>query len=241
MRPTLITLRGRRVPSYPAMLYLGVLFGMVAQNAAANAAGLPTARVYAATLVLFPVALVGARLLYVAGHLREYQHDPWQILDRASGGMAMYGGLLVMLPASVAVLAAFDLPYWRFWDVTSFLILLAMVWTRIGCLLNGCCAGRITSGRLGLWLSDVRGQRARRRPTQLLEATVAAALFAGASTVSPRLHRPGELFLLVVAGYGACRMVLQPLRAERARVDGILLLSLCLVTLSLAGLVLMRT
>jgi phosphatidylglycerol:prolipoprotein diacylglycerol transferase len=241
MRPTLITLRGLRVPSYPAMFYLGVLLGVLAQNAAANAAGLSSARVYAATLVLLPVAIAGARLMYVAGHWRDYKDDPRQILNRASGGMALYGGLLVMLPASVAVLAALDLPYWRFWDVTSFLLLSAMISTRIGCLLNGCCAGRATSGHLGLSLRDVSGERVRRVPTQLLEAGVGVALFATALVVWPALHRPGVLFLLLVAGYGACRAVLQPLRAERGRVDAMLLLSLALVVLSLAVLVLMGT
>jgi prolipoprotein diacylglyceryltransferase len=241
MRPTLITVRGIRVPSYPAMLYLGVLFGMVAQNAAAHSTGLPTAQVYIATLLLLPVALVGARLLHVAGHWRDYRHDRQRIFDRSSGGMAMYGGLLVMLPASVVVLALLDVSYWRFWDVTIFLILLAMVCTRVGCLLNGCCAGRTTSGRLGVWLRDVTGERARRVPTQLLEAALAAALLAGAIALWPRLQQPGELFLLVAAAYGAGRVMLQPFRAERGRVDGLLLLSMALVVLALAGLVLIQT
>jgi phosphatidylglycerol---prolipoprotein diacylglyceryl transferase len=241
MRPTLMTVRGMRVPSYPAMFYLGVVLGMVAQNAAANAAGLSSAHVYAATLLLLPPALVGARLMYVAVHWRDYKDDPRQILNRASGGMALYGGLLVMLPASLPVLAALDLPFWRFWDVTIFLLLSAMVCTRIGCLLNGCCAGRASSGHLALSLRDGTGQRVRRVPTQLLEAAVGAALLATAAAASPALQRPGELFLLVVAGYGAGRAVLQPLRAERARVDAMLLISLALVVFSLAGLMLMGT
>ena len=45
MRRTLLTVRGVAIPSYPAMLYLGAVLGIVAQNAAANAAGLPPARV----------------------------------------------------------------------------------------------------------------------------------------------------------------------------------------------------
>ncbi len=241
MRPTLVAVRGMQVPSYQAMFYLGVVLGVVAQNAAAHAAGISPVRVYAATFVLLPAALAGARLMYVAGHWHAYKGDLRLIVNRSSGGMALYGGLLVMLPASVGVLAALDLPYWRYWDVTSFLLLSAMVCTRIGCLLNGCCAGRITDGRLALSLRDVTGQRARRVPTQLLEAGAAAMLLAAAPLVWPAVHRPGELFLLVVAGYGASRAVLQPLRAERARIDAMLLLSLVLVAFSLAGLMLIGT
>jgi phosphatidylglycerol:prolipoprotein diacylglycerol transferase len=241
MRPTLVTVHGVRIPSYPALFYLGVILGMVAQNAAANAAGLSSGRVYAATLLLLPPALAGARLLYVAAHWREYRGSPRQILNRAEGGMALYGGLLVMVPASVGLLAALDLPFWRFWDVTSFLLLSAMVFTRVGCLLNGCCTGRETTSRLALPWRDAGGDRVRRMPTQVLEAGVGAALLAAAFTLWPVLDRPGEIFLFVVAGYGSARIVLQPLRAERVRVDVMVLISLALVATGLAGLVLMWT
>lgn len=224
MRPTLLTVRGLRVPSYQAMFCLGVTLGVVAQNAAANAAGLSAVRVYAATFVLLPIGIAGTRLLYVLGHRHDFRRNPGQILDRASGGMALYGGLLAILPASIPLLAALDLPFWRFWDVTSFLLLVAMVCTRIGCLLNGCCAGRL-----------------RRVPTQLLEAVAGAALLVAALILWPVLDRPGELFLLIVAGYGAARTMLQPLRVEGARRDAMVLISLALVVCSLAALGLIGT
>ena len=194
-----------------------------------------------ATLVLLPVALIGSRLLHVASHWSEYRLEPGRIMDRTSGGMAMYGGLLLMLPASVPVLAAIGVPFWRFWDVSIFLILLAMVLTRVGCLLNGCCTGRITEGPFGLHLRDAAGEWACRVPTQLLEGLLAVVLLAAAVAVWRGLERPGELFLLVLAGYGAGRCALQPLRAERGRLDGMLLLSLALVVLAVAGLVILRT
>ena len=240
MRPTLLTVHGLRVPSYPAMLYLGVALGIVAQNFAAHAAGIPAGRVWIATLALLPLALVGARLLHVAGHWDDYRHDLPRIVDRATGGMAMYGGLIVMLPASLIVLALLDVPYWRFWDVTIYLILLAMVCTRIGCLLNGCCAGRPTAGRFGVELRDVHGIVTRRVPTQLLEAALAAALLCVAVAAWAVVERPGELFLVVAAGYGVGRTLLQPLRSARNRFDGMLLLSVVIVVLAVAGLVLIR-
>jgi prolipoprotein diacylglyceryltransferase len=241
MRPILLTLRGVEVPSYPAMFYVGVVLGMVAQNAAANGAGLPSGRVYVATMLLFPVSLVGARLLYVAAHWSEYRSFPGRIVDRASGGMTMYGGLFLMLPASVLVLGALDVSFWSFWDVTIFLLLIAMISTRVGCLLNGCCAGRPTSGRVGLWLRDADGCLERRVPTQLLEASLALILLCGATVVWTRAPHNGELFLSVLAGYAAGRLILQPLRAERTRLDGPLAFSAALLVASLAGLVLIGT
>jgi len=241
MRPILLTLRGFDVPSYPAMFYVGVVLGVVAQNAAANAEGLPSGRVYAATMLLLPVSLVGARLLFVAAHWSQFRDFPRRIGDRASGGMAMYGGLFLMLPASVLVLAALDIPFWSFWDVTIFLLLVAMVSTRFGCLLNGCCAGRATRSRIGLSLRDAQGHMERRVPTQLLEAVLAVALLCGAAVIRMWTLHPGELFLCVLAGYTAGRLILQPLRAERTLFDGPLMFSAALLVGSLAGLVLIGT
>lgn len=241
MRPVLLTLRGVDVPSYLAMFYVGVVLGMVAQNAAANEAGLPSERVYLATMLLLPVSLVGARLLYVAGHWSEYRNSPRRIVDRGSGGMTMYGGLFLMLPTSVLVLGALDVPYWSFWDVTIFLLLIAMITTRVGCLLNGCCAGRATAGRLGMWLRDSHGHYERRVPTQLLEALLALILLCSATVAWLWLPRPGELFLSVLAGYAAGRLILQPLRAERTRLDSPSLFSAALLVASLAGVVLIGT
>ena len=82
------------------------------------------------------------------------------------------------------------------------------------------------------------GASTRRVPTQLLEACLAAALLAVAVAVRPVVDRPGQLFLLVAAGYGIGRTLLQSLRGMRTRVDGLLLLSVAIAALAAAGLVL---
>jgi len=227
------------IPTYPVLLYVGVVAGVVAQNAVANADGLPSGRVYLATLMLLPLALAGGRLLHVAAHWTDYRDDARRIFDRSSGGMALYGGLVIMLPASTLVLALLAVPYWPFWDVALFPILIAMVCARVGCLLNGCCAGRPTDGRCGMWLCDVHGGWARRVPTQLLEAALAAALLIVALALRTVLPQPGQLFLLVAALFGAGRVVLQPLRADRAHDAVMRLISVSMIAGGLAGLLLL--
>ena len=64
------------------MLYVGLVFGVIAGNIAAHAAGLDPLRVYIATIVLIVPALIGARLLFVASE--------WKIIARirAASGTA---------------------------------------------------------------------------------------------------------------------------------------------------------
>ena len=73
MYPVLFVWRGYRVFSYPAMLYVGLVTGLILQTLIAARAGLPHVRDYFATLTLLPIALAGSRVLYVMAHWPEFR------------------------------------------------------------------------------------------------------------------------------------------------------------------------
>jgi phosphatidylglycerol---prolipoprotein diacylglyceryl transferase len=239
MRPILFRWRGLTVWSYPGMLYIGLVAGVVAGNAAAHAAGLNAFHAFVATLVLIVPALIGARLLHVASHWQLYRQSPRQIWNRNDGGYGMYGGLLVALLLSVPLLAALRLPFGAFWDVAMITILVGMIFARFGCLMNGCCAGRPSGTWFCMYLPNHRGVWDRRIPTQCLEAGWAAALLLSAITVWRLLPFPGALFLLVTAGYALGRLLLESLREPEPGASRFNLhhaISAALVVLSLATL-----
>jgi phosphatidylglycerol:prolipoprotein diacylglycerol transferase len=155
------------------MLYLGTLIGVVAGTYGASLHGLNAVRVYAAMLLLFPSALVGARLLFLMSHWRLYRHQPHRIWRQSEGGASLYGGLVLSFLVSLPLLKILRLPLGAFWDAASVTMLIGMIFTKVGCLLNGCCAGRPTTAPMGLYLPNFRGIWCRRVPTQLLEAGLA--------------------------------------------------------------------
>jgi phosphatidylglycerol:prolipoprotein diacylglycerol transferase len=220
MRPVLFQWRGLTIHSYPALLYLGLVFGMFAGLHAATLEHLDPARVLAATVLLLAVALLGARLLFVVLHWQRFREAPRRILRAREGGAAMYGGLVLAVPVSLPLLGSFRLPFGQFWDAASFTMLVGMIFARGGCFLHGCCAGRATHGRLALHLPDRHGVWARRIPTQILEAAWAAVVLAGA--VAAWSHRPfsGALFLYVLGAYGLGRVILESARERQDRVLG---------------------
>ena len=215
MRPVLFRVRGRRVWSYPAMLYVGIVVGLVVGNLAANARGLDGTRIYVATLLLLIPALAGARLAYVAGHWALFRDDPRAIWRHSVGGQAMYGGL-VAVPLSVPLLAALDVPFAAFWDVATFTMLTGMLFTRIGCLLNGCCTGRETDGPFGLVLRDRSGVVRRRIPTQLLEAALGAIVLLLMLAI-PLEAPAGSVFVAALGSYALGRLLLQGMREQAHR------------------------
>jgi phosphatidylglycerol---prolipoprotein diacylglyceryl transferase len=214
VRPVLFARWGITIQSYPAMLYVGMLAGVMAGNAAAHAAGLDADRVFLATFLLLIPALMGARLLHVVAHWRTYRRAPRRIWNRAEGGAAQYGGLLLALPLSWPLLAMLHVSFGAFWDVAIFTILVGMIFARIGCVMNGCCAGRPTESWLSCRLPNTKSVWTRRLPTQYLEAALAGLLLLGAVMLRTRMRFPGELFCVIAAGYAAGRLVLESTREQ---------------------------
>ena len=217
MRPVLLDMHGVRIHSYPAMLYLGMVVGMTAGNYAANLTGLDSARVLVAMVLLTIPGLVGARLLFVATHWSIYRREPRRIWRRSEGGASLQGGLLLMVITSLPLLGALRVPFGGFWDVAILTMLIGMIFTKVGCLLNGCCGGRPTDGWFALYLPDHRGVWRRRIPTQLLESGLAMLILIAA--VGLWTHRPfqGAVFLACLLVYSVGRFALQATREEQEK------------------------
>lgn len=236
MRKVLVSWRGWNLYSYQTMLYLGMVCGIFVAAWVAGLSGLDQNRFVFASMILSIPALVGARLFFVASHWDLYRNDRARIWRRSEGGMAMYGGLLAAVPLSLPLLHVLGLPFAKFWDAASFNMLVGMIFTRFGCLLNGCCSGRPTTSWLALNLPDYRGIRRRRWPTQLLEAGWATVMLSAAFAL--RGHEPfdGAIFCSVLLTYGIGRYFLQQLRDDAVvRDSGIIRLTS--VMLALAGLI----
>ena len=194
------------------MLYIGLLCGVMAAVTAAGAAGISPLRTYTATILLLIPALAGARLLWIASHWTYYRSHLRDVWNRSQGGFMMYGGLPFALLSSIPLLRALHLNFGRFWDVSAFTILVGMMFTRFGCLCNGCCSGRRTSNWIGVSLPNHQGVWEKRIPNQILEALCAAILLVVALAIWGRMPFPGALFLIVVLGYSGTRFAMEFLR-----------------------------
>ena len=233
MHPILFHWFGVRIHSYTAMLYLGTVCGLVASNYFANAAGLDSARVLLAMLLLLIVGLVGARLLYVFNQRDFYRRFPERLWRRSEGGAAQLGGLWLMLPVSLPLLGALDLSWLRFWDVAVVALLVGLAFAKIGCLLHGCCRGRPYRATRATVRNGAG--RVKRLPSQLLESGLALVIVLLAATLWQSCTVPGTIFFLCAGAYASGRLLLQSTREAQDHVAGINLQSaLCLALALLA-------
>lgn len=194
---------------YTLLGVFAIIFAVWVQAAILGRGDVPVGRTVAASAIAIVAGLIGAKLWYAVLH-------PGESIIR--GGWAVDGFLIVVPVVAAATLLAFNLPIGVVLDASAPGIFFAVAIGRIGCFFTGCCAGRCTGSRWGIWSSD-RRVGARRVPVQLFESgaglllgTLALLLVLGG--VSPV---PGVIFVAAFAAYAVVRQILLKLRVEQRR------------------------
>ena len=195
--------------TWTGLVALGVIAGFALQGLLLSRAGIPVLPSLLLTAVAALAGLGGAKLRYIAMHRKTWRASPGE-------GWAV-DGFLVVLPIVVAAgLFLLELPVGPFVDSSTPALFLGITIGRLGCFFTGCCAGRCTRSRWGIWSSD-RRVGARRVPTQLLES--GAALILGSLTLGVLLTTQapvdGLVFISGMAAYTLVRRFLLRLRAAR--------------------------
>ncbi len=197
--------------SWVPLVAAGVIIALAVQWILTGRAQLSAGTALAISLGASLAGAAGARIWFVALNRGKTQGIPTQGLC-IQGFIA--GVMVVLIPA---VLIA-GLPLGAFLDVSAPGLFFGMAIGRQGCFLHGCCTGRVTGSRWGIWASDGR-LGARRAPTQQLESL--ACLLIGLAALALVLHAPrpagGTVFVGALAAYTVVRQLLFPYRAEARR------------------------
>lgn len=116
----------------------------------------------------------GAKAWYLVLNRHKPRRDVWW-LQRWLVGWCIQGFIAGAAVAAPPLLAATHTPVGSFLDLTAPGLLTGLAIGRLGCFFIGCCVGRPTASRWGVWSSDQRlGMR--RIPTQLMESASALAI-----------------------------------------------------------------
>lgn len=198
---------GVTLGAWPGFVFAGALLGLVVQGLLARQLQFSATAALLVTLVGCLVGVIGGKAYFLALHRDR------QVQGLLMVGMAIQGFVLALVATVVVGALLAGLPLGAFLDATAVGLLFGMTIGRFGCFFGGCCAGRPTSSRLGLWSSD-RDLGVRRIPTQLLESGLAAALgTVGALLLTLAAPTPrGVVFVGLLSAYTLGRQLLFPLR-----------------------------
>lgn len=205
----LTTMPGVLPGIWPVLGILGIIVALGTQAAILAHERAIVDRPVLASLVALAAGLLGAKLLYAFLHPRSWR-------QAIVGGWAVDGFLVVAPVVAITTLLASGQPVGQVLDAVTPGLFFAVAIGRVGCFFAGCCAGRTTRSRWGVWSSD-RRIGARRIPAQLFES--GAGLAIGLTSLLLILnHTPrfdGAHFAGALVGYLIVRQALLRVRAER--------------------------
>jgi len=228
VRPWLFAFGELRVPSYWALLMIGLMAAFYLSWREARRDGMDGNRFLDLCLLLLLSGILGARLMHILAEedplrpgqpiLLHYLAHPLDML-KLWNGLAFYGGLLLSLPVVLWFARRPGLGVGRTLDLVGVFLPLGLAFGRLGCLLAGCCHGTPSGQAWGIAFDDpaclARPLGVPLHPTQLYEAAVALALFAALWVQKRRWRRfEGQVFLSFLALYSAARFLLEFLRGD---------------------------
>jgi len=191
--------------AYASLVTLGVLAGLGLEALLLARGHYPAFRPTVFSALAIVAGVIGGKAWYVAVH-RGRKFDGWCIQGFVAGAAVV---------VAVAAFAGPGVPRGAYLGVAAPALLIGMAIGRLGCFWAGCCTGRPTASRWGIWSSD-RRVGCRRAPAQLLEGL--AALIIGLTVLAvvllTGLPRSGPAALAGLAAYTLSRQFILGLRAE---------------------------
>ena len=191
--------------SWTALVVLGILVALFTQAWVISAAPLNIRHALEVSLMAVMAGIGGGKGWFIFLHRRERRREGWSVQGFVAGFAVTSAVLLVLLHQPVGA----------FLDASAAPLVFGLAIGRLGCFFTGCCAGRTTASRWGVWSSN-RTIGARRIPTQLMESATGFAVgWVGLAAILVSGPHHGALFLAAVAGYTLVRQGILELREEQ--------------------------
>lgn len=130
--------------TYGFMVAVAFLVGMFWISHESRRVGQSSAKAMDLAFYVIVAAIIGSRILHVLVSERErFLQNPLIIFKIWEGGLVFYGGLIGAVLISIWYMRRHNLPFLIYCDIFAPGIALGHVFGRLGCLMAGCCYGRL--------------------------------------------------------------------------------------------------
>ena len=144
MHPIAFQLGDFKIHWYGVMIALAFLAGLWTATRRARRENISGEKIADLVFWIMLAGVVGARTVYVTTYWDEFAHQPFsEIFMIQHGGLVYYGSLIGAALAFMIYVRWKKLSGWKIADILAPSIALGNAIGRIGCLLNGCCYGRV--------------------------------------------------------------------------------------------------
>lgn len=209
MHPIICKIGPFTIYSYGLMLVLAFIISSTLARFQAKRQNINPDLIFNLAFIVFISGIIGARLLYIIENVGYYIKNPIEIIILPHGGLSWFGGLLFGIISGIVYLRKKDLSLYKIFDLVVPFVALAGGIGRIGCLLNGCCFGKVS--RFGIYF-DVH--KSVLTPTQLYSSLALVFIFIILRFLQDRPHREGEIFFTYLLLYSVKRFFIEFWRAD---------------------------
>lgn len=233
MHPEFFSLGPLHIRMYGLMMALGFFAAWQVAAWLCRRTGRNAERLTNLVVLLMVAGVVGSRIAYVVEHWQaEFAGNLLEIIRIDHGGLMFYGGLILAVVVFLAYCRITRAKILELGDLLVVVIPLGHAFGRIGCFLNGCCYGKLTTGCCGVvfpkfspaWYEQVDAKLIPTSatgslpviPTQLVEFAGTFLLFLILFFLYRKVwnRRPGLVIGVYLAGYGCLRFLLEFLRGD---------------------------
>ncbi|NLC51223.1 MAG: prolipoprotein diacylglyceryl transferase [Firmicutes bacterium] len=212
MHPVLLKIGPITIYSYGLMLALGFLIALFGLLREAPNFNIREDYIFESVILTIIGSIIGARLGYVLIEWPKFSVEPWLIFDIRSGGLAFHGGFFGAILILILYCRYRSLSFLKLADFFAPYLALGYAFGRIGCFLNGCCYGEITSVPWAVTFAAV--DSALRHPTQLYASLAGVISFILLRYLRKFHFFDGYLMSMFFLLYGIYRYINEFFRAE---------------------------
>ncbi len=209
MHPIICTLGPFRVYSYGFMLVVAFSLSSWLACQEAKRQQVNPETIFNLLFEVFIFGVIGARLFYVIENIGYYFKNPIEIIMLQYGGLSWFGGLILGTISGIIYLRKKRLGIYRILDLVAPYIALGQTLGRIGCLLNGCCFGKVSS--YGIYFEV---HKLILLPTQIYSALILLIIFIVLRLLQNRPRSVGQVFFSYLGLYSIKRFFIEFWRAD---------------------------
>ena len=225
---------GVSIYKYAMCIVLGIVVALILARLSKNKYDIDYSFVLENAIIGIIVGTLGARLYYVLFNLDYYLNNLGEIFDFRSGGLAIYGGLIlgalaIFVNCKIRKKDVLDL-----FDYVAPFVALAQSIGRFGNFFNVEAYGYETTSFLRMGISTMTGYM-EVHPTFLYEALATFLIFIILLVIQRKRDLKGQIFFGYCALYAFSRAIIEGLRADSLMFFGLRISQVLSVILLIAS------
>ncbi|MGQ9631275.1 MAG: prolipoprotein diacylglyceryl transferase [bacterium] len=231
MHPILFEIGPIKIYSYGFMMAVAFVLGIYLAVREGKRQGIGPDRIVDLSLVILVGGVLGAKILFLLLYPERWGYFLKHPLEFMRAGLVFYGGFIGAGMASLIYIRWRKMPLGKVADVVAPSVAIGLALGRVGCFLNGCCYGKITTVPWGVhfpWQDRINSTRALLdafpylrgqsgtlsvemvrtallHPTELYEFAYSLIIFLILMAFRRRMRYEGQVFLLYMVLYAVAR------------------------------------